>query len=73
MMIQVNKIGHVRRGDDAERFVKVQELADSPSSFLILMALDRHFKEGCGDYWVEDYAALEQFFQESGWVVEWLD
>jgi len=45
--------------------------ADSPPSYLILMARDRDFRDGCGDYWVEDREPLEAFFNEGGWIVEW--
>lgn len=72
-MIQFGKVGHIRSGDEAGMYVKVQELPDSPPSYLVLMAHDADFKEGYGDYWVEDRESLEGFFAESGWAVDWLD
>ncbi|MFE0174948.1 hypothetical protein ACFWZ2_21760 [Streptomyces sp. NPDC059002] len=70
-MIEVEKAGRIRSGDDAGKYVKIQELPDSPPSYLILLAHDRQFEHGCGDHWVEDHASLEGFFRESQWVVDW--
>ena len=72
-MIEINKIGWIRSGDDEGKYVKIQELPDSPPSYLILMAHDREFKSGYGDYWVEDYGSLKGFLAEGNWVVEWID
>uniref|UniRef100_A0AAU2V3R2 Uncharacterized protein n=1 Tax=Streptomyces sp. NBC_00003 TaxID=2903608 RepID=A0AAU2V3R2_9ACTN len=72
-MIEIGKVGWIRSGDESGKFVKVNELPDSPPSYLILIAHDREFKRGCGDYWVEDFESLEGFFAEGAWVVEWLD
>ncbi|MFK8906629.1 hypothetical protein [Streptomyces sp. YS-3] len=70
-MIEIGKVGWIRSGDDAGKYVKVQELPDSPSSFLILLAYDSGFSRRCGDYWVEDRESLKAFFDEGQWVVEW--
>ncbi|MFD7500382.1 hypothetical protein [Streptomyces sp. NPDC059850] len=70
-MAPVNKVGHIHSGDEEGKYVKIQELADSPPSYLILTARDRDFRNGCGDYWVEDRESLEAFFVEGGWIVEW--
>ncbi|MFP3988915.1 hypothetical protein U9R90_15715 [Streptomyces sp. E11-3] len=40
-------------------------------SYLILLAHDEAFTRGCGDYWAEDRASLDQFFAEGQWVVVW--
>lgn len=49
------------------------ELPDSPQIYLIPMACDREFKNGYGDYWVEDCESLEGLFAEGKWVVDWSD
>ncbi|MEW1719394.1 hypothetical protein [Streptomyces sp. NPDC093109] len=72
-MIEIGKVGKISSGDDSGKFVKVQELHDNPSSFLILMAYDSEFKVGYGDYWVEDYESLKGFFTESQWKIEWIE
>lgn len=70
-MIKIGKVGRIVSGDDAGKFVRVDELPDSPPSYLILLAEDQDFKRGCGDYWVEDFPSLEEFFTEGQWTVEW--
>jgi hypothetical protein len=70
-LIKVGKVGRIVAGDEVGKFVRVDELADSPPSYLILLAHDQEFSRGCGDYWAEDFASLEQFFIEGKWVVEW--
>ncbi|MFJ1645775.1 hypothetical protein [Streptomyces sp. NPDC088258] len=72
-MIEIGKIGRISSGDDSGKFVKIQELHDDPPSFLILMAYDSEFKNGCGDYWVEDYDSLKGFFTESQWEIQWTE
>ncbi|MDT0305458.1 hypothetical protein RM780_00565 [Streptomyces sp. DSM 44917] len=70
-MIKRGIVGRIVSGHELGSYVKVEELPDDPPSFLILTASDREFREGSGDSWVEDYASLEQFFEESRWVIEW--
>ncbi|MGW2331548.1 hypothetical protein ACWC5C_38160 [Streptomyces sp. NPDC001700] len=65
------EVGHILTGDEAGKNVKIQELSDSPPSYLVLVARDRDFRDGCGDYWVEDRESLEAFFAEGGWIVDW--
>ncbi|MFJ9082450.1 hypothetical protein ACIRL3_08540 [Streptomyces sp. NPDC102384] len=50
----------------------IQELADEPPSYLVLTAADPALKVAGSDEWVEDFASLEQFFDEGRWVVEWI-
>lgn len=64
-------VGRIVAGDEVGKFVRVEELVGEPPSFLVLLACDREFTRGCGDYWVEDLESLGQFFAEGGWVVEW--
>ncbi|MEV7087255.1 hypothetical protein AB0O07_15355 [Streptomyces sp. NPDC093085] len=71
--METGRIGRIISGDDAGKFVKIEELLDSPPSYLILMAYDREFKRGCGDYWVEGRDSLEGFFREGEWRVEWVE
>ncbi|MFK4071767.1 hypothetical protein [Streptomyces sp. NPDC029674] len=69
--MEFEKVGRISSGDDAGKYVKIQELPDSPPSYLILLACDPEFVNGCGDYWVEDRPSLEGFFREGRWVVDW--
>ncbi|MFD7291684.1 hypothetical protein ACFV9W_00215 [Streptomyces sp. NPDC059897] len=38
---------------------------------MVLTAADPDLKVAGGDEWVEDFASLQQFFDEGRWVVEW--
>ncbi|MZD10599.1 hypothetical protein GTW43_36815 [Streptomyces sp. SID5785] len=69
--IQIGSIGRIASGDEAGKFVRIDELPDEPPSYLILLAYDAEFSRGCGDYWVEDRLSLVQFFTEGNWEVEW--
>lgn len=71
MAIEIGRVGRIVGGDECGRFVRVQELGDSPPSYLVLLAHDAAFTRGCGDDWVEDRGALSQYFAEARWVVEW--
>ncbi|MFE9392184.1 hypothetical protein [Streptomyces sp. NPDC006784] len=73
IMILINKAGRIASGDEQGKFVKIEELSGAPTSYLVLTAADRDFQLAGGDEWVEDYASLEQFFEEARWVVVWED
>ncbi|MFJ8933792.1 hypothetical protein ACIRLA_45240 [Streptomyces sp. NPDC102364] len=70
-MIKVEALGRIASGDEQGRYVYVQELADDPPSYLVLTATDPALKVAGSDEWAEDFASLEQFFDEGRWVVEW--
>ncbi|CAL2059082.1 MULTISPECIES: hypothetical protein [Streptomyces] len=70
-LIPVDLTGRISAGDEAGKFVRVEEFSGPAPSYLILLAHDQEFTHGCGDYWVEDFPALERFFAEGAWVVDW--
>ncbi|RRQ79473.1 hypothetical protein CQW39_10090 [Streptomyces griseofuscus] len=70
-MIPVNLTGRISAGDEATKFVRVEELSGLTPSYLIPLAHDQEFTRGCGDCWAEDFAALERFFAEGAWDVDW--
>ncbi|MHC5256613.1 hypothetical protein ACYSUO_01895 [Streptomyces sp. UC4497] len=70
-MIKVETLGRIASGDEQGRYVYIQKLPDDPPSFLVLTAADDALKVAGSDEWVEDFASLEQFFDEGNWVVEW--
>ncbi|WP_328634828.1 hypothetical protein [Streptomyces sp. NBC_00356] len=70
-MIKVEALGRIASGDEQGRYVYIQELADDPPSYLVLTAADAALKVAGSDEWVEDFASLEQFFDEGRGVVEW--
>ncbi|MEU8484545.1 hypothetical protein [Streptomyces sp. NPDC048641] len=70
-MIRTETLGRIASGDEQGRYVYIRELADEPPSYLVLTAADPDLKVTGGDEWVEDFASLEQFFEEGRWVVDW--
>lgn len=67
----IGKIGKIVAGDEVGRFVKIVDDSKNTGGFLILTADDVQFHNGY-DNWVEDEISLNRYFQESGWLVEWL-
>ncbi|GAA3188420.1 MULTISPECIES: hypothetical protein [Streptomyces] len=65
------RTGFIEAGDDQGKYVKIEELPDTPPSYLITLAKDADFTQGCGDYWVEDKESLKQFIREGYWEVNW--
>ena len=59
------------KGDDAGSFVKIQDDSENTGGYLILLSDRDDFSSGSDD-WVEDSKALEQYFEESEWEVNWL-
>ncbi|MGY0488816.1 hypothetical protein [Streptomyces sp. WG-D5] len=70
-MIKVETLGRIVSGDEQGRYVYIKELPDDPPSYLVLTSDDPDLKVAGGDEWVEDFASLQQFFDEGMWVVEW--
>ncbi|MDK1473748.1 hypothetical protein QNO07_09995 [Streptomyces sp. 549] len=71
--IRVNVLGEITDGEERGRYVIIKRMNDVPSSFLVLLFLDPDHATGLGDYWVESYEALEEFFAECRWEVCWSD
>lgn len=72
-MIKIGKVGRITAGDEFEKFIRINELPDDPPSYLILLAEDSAFLNGCGDYWVENREDLREFFTEAHWEVDWTE
>ncbi|MFJ9109675.1 hypothetical protein [Streptomyces sp. NPDC102283] len=70
-MIEIDDVGRMTAGDECGKFVRIEELPDDPPSYLILIAEDPEFLDGCGDHWVENREDLDRFFTEARWEVEW--
>lgn len=71
MQIPIGQKGLIVEGDEAGNYVKVIDDSESTGGLLILTSksADMNFVH---DSWVIDEAALAEYFNESGWVVEWL-
>lgn len=70
--IAVGRWGLIGSGSGAGMWVKVQDDRENTGGFLVLLATNPDHQDG-GDYWVETIDALDEFFGESGWQVEWSD
>ncbi|MCA1440627.1 hypothetical protein I6F07_10420 [Ensifer sp. IC4062] len=68
--VPIGVIGKIVAGVELGRYVKVVDDAESTGGFLILTADDAEFQKGF-DNWVEDAAALQRYFREAGWLIEW--
>ena len=68
---RIGKKGLIKNGRDAGFFVRIEDDSQNTGGFLILIWKE-HPREGY-DYWVESLANLEQFMNESGWEIEWLE
>jgi hypothetical protein len=70
-MIPIGKKGRIKNGEDAGTYVYVEDNLNETGGFLIHTAADSNVETGM-DGWV-DKEGLEQYFEESGWQIDWLD
>ena len=70
--IYIGRIGRILEGDETGWMLQVIDDAENTGGFLVVTWHDDI--EGSGyDGWVEDYESLEQYFEDSHWVIEWFD
>ncbi|HIP39179.1 MAG TPA: hypothetical protein EYG88_07355 [Desulfocapsa sulfexigens] len=69
-MIKISVKGKILKGDDAGKFVEILDDTGESGGFLIITSPDTKFEQGHDD-WVEDMNALEKYFIESKWEIEW--
>ncbi|RYF53830.1 MAG: hypothetical protein EOO27_25225 [Comamonadaceae bacterium] len=70
MTIPVDRVGRIVAGEEKGRFLKVIDDSPSTGGFLILTA-DSADMAGGHDSWVENTAALQAYFDESRWEIDW--
>lgn len=70
--IRLNTLGRIVEGDESGCFVRILDDSESTGGFLILTSIDRSFEDGFND-WVEDAEALDSYWSEAGWTIEWLE
>jgi hypothetical protein len=71
--VQIDRIGKIVAGAELGRYVKVLDDKKSTGGFLILTADNLEFRNGNGhDNWVKDETSLQRYFQEAGWLIEWI-
>ncbi|AXI04730.1 hypothetical protein HYN46_15005 [Aquirhabdus parva] len=68
--ILIGRVGKIISGDEQGRYIKVVDDAENTGGFLILIADDIEFRSGY-DNWVEDKDALNRYFLECEWLINW--
>ncbi len=74
MTIPIETIGRVVNSGHVDHQVRVVRVDDASGNFLIFERLagsDGPNGEGWFDSWVQDETALEEFFVESRWDIDW--
>ena len=74
MTIPLNIEGRITNSHQVRHTVKVLDDKAASGGFLVYewwQESDGPNENGSFDSWVENEAALERFFVESGWVVKW--
>jgi hypothetical protein len=70
--IEIGPVGKIVEGDDAGYYVKIVDDEQNTGGFLVITSDSPDFSTGYDD-WVENRSALEEYFVESGWRIEWSD
>ena len=74
MSIPIGIEGRIENSEHPSHVVLVQNDIVNTGGFLVLESWagsNGPNENGAFDSWVENIAALEQFFTESGWVIQW--
>ena len=70
--ILIGKWGKIVSGQNAGRYVFVQEDPQETGGFFIFQCREPSIKTGF-DNWAENIESVQNFFQHSGWKIVWLD
>ena len=75
MPVPIDIIGHVTNGEQPDLHIRVIDDTAESGGFFILSwwpGPNEALAQQAFDNWVQSVEELEQFFAESGWVIEWL-
>lgn len=74
MDIKFNTQGTILNGrHPEEKFVKILDDKENTGGFIVLLSESGNFSfPHCYDDWVEDLESLQQYLQEVGWVINWV-
>lgn len=70
MEIRLGVVGKIVAGDEFGSYIKIIDDAESTGGILILTSIFPEMNDGY-DNWVKDNDALQRYFEESGWKVDW--
>ncbi len=73
MNIKIETIGRIISGDETGFFVKILDDSENTGGFIILTSPSKEFNNTVYDNWVEKFDYLEEYFNESSWVIDWLE
>ncbi len=72
-MIELNRVGRIKEGDDCGQFIRVEFDPDDTGGYYILQSTSQNFDTPeTYDAWIKSKSDLEAFFAESCWEIEWL-
>lgn len=69
--ILIDVIGKITSGDEIGSYVKVIDDSENSGGFIILTSSNINFENGY-DNWVGDIDALQQYFKDSDWKINWM-
>lgn len=70
--IRVGTFGTILNGKEAGWLVFIEDDSQQSGGYLILVTPPKHTTGLSGyDNWVEDFVALQSYFKEAGWDVQW--
>ncbi|MEV5472913.1 hypothetical protein AB0L66_11215 [Streptomyces sp. NPDC052207] len=69
--IELERYGRILSGFYEGYFVKLHDDSDVTGGYYIYLVDDLSAPTDGGDYWVEDWAALEEFVESSQWEIDW--
>ncbi|WP_309745452.1 hypothetical protein [Chamaesiphon sp. OTE_20_metabat_361] len=72
MSLVIGKKGLITNGDMQGWYLRIDDDYQNTGGFLIIYNSSSNLLSGVGyDDWVENKAALQDFFEESCWTIDW--
>jgi hypothetical protein len=66
-------LGRITAGNERGRVVEVEDDSANTGGYLIFTYADPDRSPEAFDVWVEPFADIQKYLDESRWEVEWLD
>jgi len=74
MKIKIGNKGYIQAGDEKGYYVLIKDDSVNTGGYLIITNQSPDLNSGVGyDNWVKNSEALEGYFNESNWIIEWLE